>query len=329
MMDQLSPGARRSGLVDTVLFIDDEAFGFDCKTRALRDAMAGFLGFAPRRQVLLIGSGPDASAAASALADLGVERIYLLARDRDRAYAITRFLTQGSPVQARVLHSPDDLLDLRIDGVVNTLLSGPALQTDPRQPDRTVIPQEILSRRHWLVDTGITPFATPMIRHAQMLGCRTMTGPDLVPLRSQQLFQCITGHEASPLRLRAMVRASLDHPPDWPAPPEHAPIPRPGANRDTAPRPSDPPPDPSPEPPSDAADPPDTTGTTAPAPGDTPAGRDGDTDTGRSTGQSTGRSKRPPKGDRSASRSASGKDGSANDPPAPRRPPKKPPDSTS
>lgn len=218
LVDQVSPAAQRSGLVDTVLSIDEETFGFDTGTRALCDAMGAFLRMAPRRQVLLVGSGPEAASAACALADLGVKKIYMLARDRNRAYSLSRFLLQGSPVQSQVLSSPQDLLDLRIDGVVNTLHSGPAIQPDPAQPDRTLVPRRVLTPRIWLIDTAITPFPTPLIRHAQHIGCRTLIGPDLVPYRGQHLFRCITGRDASPERLRALVRASLGHGPDWPSP---------------------------------------------------------------------------------------------------------------
>ncbi|QOL79636.1 hypothetical protein [Pseudooceanicola spongiae] len=187
LLDDLSPMARQQGAVDLILFRNGQATGVNTGAWARKRAMTRFLAPLPRAQALLLGAGLRGRAAACALASAGVKSIAIFDPRRDRALALSLFLTQGSGMRSTTLPSLDSFCDRRFDGIIRAI---------PHAMPNALIRPGNLSPRHWIIDTD--PEGSGLTELAGTLGCNHLSGRDIAQLQARRLLDHLTSATQQP-----------------------------------------------------------------------------------------------------------------------------------
>lgn len=188
LLDELSPGARTIGAVNTVVVRDGRLVGYNTDTTGFARAIGDLVAGSNRGAVALIGAGGVGKAIAFALADLGVAGLTIFDADRAKAEALSAQL-HGR----RNVHVADDAVGALKDvvGVVNATPVG-------MLPDRGMaVPEELLHRGLWVADAVYTPLWTPLLTAAKARGADVMTGRDLAIFQAADAFELFTGLKPS------------------------------------------------------------------------------------------------------------------------------------
>lgn len=187
LLDDLSPGARKVGAVNTVVVREGRLIGHNTDASGFARALAQRFGRIPTGAVALFGAGGVGKAIAAALSDVPDLEIRLFDTDRAKALATTASLPGGVPI--RVCETVEVALD-GASGIVNGTPIG--MLPDRRSP----VPPDLLRPGVWVADAVYSPLWTPLLRAARALGSPTMTGRDLAIHQALDAFALFTGLEA-------------------------------------------------------------------------------------------------------------------------------------
>jgi shikimate dehydrogenase len=195
LLDDLSPGARAVGAVNTIVVRDGRLTGHNTDTTGFARALIEAFGPRPEGPVALVGAGGVGKAVAVALAQFEGIEVRLVDADPAKAEAVAAALAGHAAV--RVCGSVAAALD-GARGVVNGTPVG-------MLPDRgTPVPAELLRPGMWVADAVYSPLWTPFLVDAARIGARTMTGRELAIHQALDAFALFTGREAP---AEAMARA--------------------------------------------------------------------------------------------------------------------------
>ena len=177
------------GAVNTVVFSSGERIGHNTDSGGFTDSFAANMADCSLGCVLQLGAGGAGMAVGHALLTLGAIELLVFDIDRQRAQHLAKILQDWSGRRVEALPSPDSGID-RADGIVNTTPVG--MTKHPGLPLRA----ELLSPRHWVAEVVYFPPETELIRHAQALGCRTMTGTGMAIQQAVLSFELFAGVSA-------------------------------------------------------------------------------------------------------------------------------------
>lgn len=177
------------GAVNTVVFSSGERIGHNTDSGGFADSFAANMADCSLGCVLQLGAGGAGMAVGHALLTLGAIELLVFDIDRQRAQHLAKILQDWSGRRVEALPSPDSGID-RADGIVNTTPVG--MTKHPGLPLRA----ELLSPRHWVAEVVYFPPETELIRHAQALGCRTMTGTGMAIQQAVLSFELFAGVSA-------------------------------------------------------------------------------------------------------------------------------------
>jgi len=186
LLSELSEDARAIGAVNTVVFGEGKRKGFNTDCLGFARSFAQKLGDAARRQVVLLGAGGAGAAIAHATMSLGVERLFIVDRDHERAEALARRVAGNRP--GRVAAS-DELASAakRSDGLIHATPVGmaahPGVAFDP----------SLLRPDMWVADIVYFPLETELLRAARARGCRTLDGGGMMVWQAVGAFEHFTG----------------------------------------------------------------------------------------------------------------------------------------
>ena len=184
LLDEMSPGARAIGAVNTVVVRDGRLVGHNTDTTGFERAIVDVIAASNRGAVALIGAGGVGKAIAFALANLGVAELSIFDADRAKAEALSMQLR--GRLQARVADDVANALQ-GAAGVVNATPVG-------MLPDRGMaVPEALLHRDLWVADAVYTPLWTPLLLAAKAKGASVMTGRDLAVYQAADAFELFTG----------------------------------------------------------------------------------------------------------------------------------------
>ena len=188
LLDEMSPGARAIGAVNTVVVRDGRLVGHNTDTTGFERAIGDLVAASNRGAVALIGAGGVGKAIAFALANLGVAELSIFDADRAKAEALASQLR--GRLQARVADDVANALQ-GAAGVVNATPVG-------MLPDRGMaVPEALLHRDLWVADAVYTPLWTPLLLAAKAKGASVMTGRDLAVYQAADAFELFTGLKPS------------------------------------------------------------------------------------------------------------------------------------
>jgi shikimate dehydrogenase len=188
LLDELSPGARAIGAVNTVVVRDGRLIGYNTDTTGFERAIANLVNRSNRGPVALIGAGGVGKAIAYALAALGVTELRVFDTDCAKAAQLAAQLRGRQEI--RVAQSVEDALRQAV-GVVNATPVG-------MLPDRGMaVPDALLHRGLWVADAVYTPLWTPLLTAAKAKGAEIMTGRELAIHQAADAFKLFTGLKPS------------------------------------------------------------------------------------------------------------------------------------
>lgn len=187
LLDDLSPGARAVGAVNTIVVREGRLVGHNTDATGFERAVRPFLESSARGPVALLGAGGVGKAIAVALAECGVEEIRVFDSDPAKAAALV------SQTGARVKATPCGSAAQAIEGSIG-LINGTPVGMAPNADSPA--PAELLHGGLFVADAVYSPLWTPLLRSARAAGARIMTGRDLAIYQAADAFELFTG--ASP-----------------------------------------------------------------------------------------------------------------------------------
>ncbi len=194
LLDELAPGARRAGSVNTVAFADGRAVGHSTDGPGFLAALDRGGGSRPRR-VVLLGAG---GAARSVLAAIEDAEVSVWARDP----AAARRLSGARALAHR------ELVDAvaRADLLVNATPVGQAPDAEA-----SPLPGDVpLHAGLTVFDLVYRPRVTRLLRRAAAAECRTVEGVDMLVEQGARSFEIWTGRPAPAAVMREAAVAALD-----------------------------------------------------------------------------------------------------------------------
>lgn len=203
LLTELAEDARAIGAVNTVVFREGERKGFNTDCEGFAVSFRQKLGDAPRRRVVLLGAGGAGAAIAHAVLTLGVEQLFIVDRDHERAGALARRVAGNHP--GRVVVSTDELATAlkRADGLIHATPMGmaghPGMAFDP----------SLLRPEMWFAEIVYFPLETELLRAARLRGCRTIDGGGMMVWQAVGAFEHFTGVKPDPARMEAHFRSMV------------------------------------------------------------------------------------------------------------------------
>jgi len=188
LLDEMSPGARAIGAVNTVVVRDGRLIGHNTDTTGFERAIGDLVAGSNHGPVALIGAGGVGKAIAFALANLGVAELRIF--DADRAKVEQLAMQLRGRLKASVADDVANALQ-GAGGVINATPVG-------MLPDRGMaIPEALLHRGLWVADAVYTPLWTPLLVAAKAAGAKVMTGRELAVYQAADAFELFTGLKPS------------------------------------------------------------------------------------------------------------------------------------
>jgi shikimate dehydrogenase len=188
LLDELSPGARAIGAVNTVVVSDGRLIGYNTDTTGFGRAVSEHVRDPAQSRVAVIGAGGVGKAITFALAATGVGEIRIFDTDRAKAEQLAAQLKSHG--EARPANSVEDAMR-GATGAVNGSPVG-------MLPNRgTPVPDALLHRDMWVADAVYTPLWTPLLNAAKAKGAEVMTGRELAIYQAADAFELFTGLKPS------------------------------------------------------------------------------------------------------------------------------------
>jgi shikimate dehydrogenase len=196
-LHELSDDARAIGAVNTVVFKGGRRVGHNTDCSGFAESFRAGLAGAPRGQVVLLGAGGAGAAVAHALLGEGVGTLVLVDPDHAKARPLAEALcVRFGAGRCRV--SSDLAADLATaDGLVHATPTGMAKH--PGLP----LPATLLRPTLWVADIVYFPIETELLRAANALGCRTLSGGGMAVYQAVGAFRLFTGVEPDARAMRA------------------------------------------------------------------------------------------------------------------------------
>lgn len=201
-LDDIDDTARTLGAVNTVVFREGRAVGYNTDTTGFAHGFVEGLPDAATGSVVLVGAGGAGTAVADALLRLGTAHLTIVDLDVDRASALAHELTNRHP-NARVEASAFDKLSVLLpstDGLVHATPTGMA--EHPGVPFDT----GLLHPGMWVADIVYRPLDTALLQAARATGCRTLDGGHMAVYQAVDAFALITGVAPEAARMSAHFR---------------------------------------------------------------------------------------------------------------------------
>ncbi|AZG87057.1 MULTISPECIES: shikimate dehydrogenase [Pseudomonas syringae group] len=197
LLDELSDEARGIGAVNTVVFKDGKRIGHNTDCLGFAEGFQRGLDKAPRQQVVQMGAGGAGAAVAHALLSAGVERLSVFEVEPQRAQRLVDNLNQHFGAGRAQVGIDLPAAMAKADGLVNTTPVG--MSKLPGTP----LPIELLRPELWVAEIIYFPLETELLKHARVLGCRTLDGSTMAVFQAVKAFELFSGQSADAERMMA------------------------------------------------------------------------------------------------------------------------------
>lgn len=196
-LDDLSDNADRVGAVNTVVFRDGRAHGHNTDLWGFAEGFRNEMSGARVDRVALIGTGGAGAAVSRALLQNGVQELFLVDIDRNRALDMASRLVTDFPGRRVEAASADALSGVGLDGIVNATPVG--MDKMPGLP----VDVGLITSDMWVADIVYFPLETELLRVARQKGCRVLSGAAMAVFQAVRAFELFTGLKPDPQRMRA------------------------------------------------------------------------------------------------------------------------------
>ncbi|MGK2867950.1 MAG: shikimate dehydrogenase [Mycobacterium sp.] len=201
-LDEIDDAAAALGAVNTVVFRDGRAIGYNTDTTGFAHGFTEALPGAAMANVVLLGAGGAGTAVADALLRLGTAHLSIVDLDVDRANSLAHELAVRHP-EARVDGSSFDKLSALLpdaDGLVHATPTGMA------EHPGIACDADLLHPGLWVADIVYRPLDTALLQAARAAGCRTLDGGHMAVYQAVDAFALITGVTPDATRMSTHFR---------------------------------------------------------------------------------------------------------------------------
>ncbi|MDH5671390.1 MAG: shikimate dehydrogenase [Myxococcales bacterium] len=205
LLDEVTPGARAIGAVNTVVLQGRRAVGHNTDATGLARSLVEAGVQLQGNRVTMIGAGGAARAAAVGLSEAGAARVYVAARRPDQAAALVAQLSAACPGSELAHGGFEDLpaefegTDLLIQATSATLGEGQGATAFAQ-----TLPLEHLGEAAVVCDLVYKPRRTSVLARAEARGLRTVDGLGMLLYQGVLAFELFTG---APAPTEAMAAA--------------------------------------------------------------------------------------------------------------------------
>ena len=202
-LDVLSDEARALGAVNTVVFKNGRAHGYNTDWSGFRRGFERGFADAPRDRVVQLGAGGAGSAVAHAMLSMGAGHLTVVDLDTEKAKHLTELLAKEFGAERIAVGVPGNLSEIlaRAEGVINATPVGMAHH--PGSP----IPDAELRADLWVADVVYRPTETALLRAARAVNARTLDGGGMSAFQAVAAFEYFTGATAN---VEAMLADSAE-----------------------------------------------------------------------------------------------------------------------
>ena len=201
-LDRLEGIAAEVKTVNTVVFRDGQAIGWNTDYLGFKEALAHHIGPIEGQFVHVVGAGGAGLAVVLALLDSSAARVAisdLSAMSAEALIADVRAIRpQASLEPVNLTSAPEG-----VEGIVNCTPMGmadhPGAAVDPTQ----------YHPEAWVADIVYFPQDTLLVQKARHAGMRVMDGSGMALWQAVEAFQLITGHTPDASRMQASLHALL------------------------------------------------------------------------------------------------------------------------
>ena len=182
-LDELDPSAKSIGAVNTI--VNDQGFlrAYNTDYIAVHQLLSES-GIASSASVALYGSGGMAKAIAAALFELGFKNVTVVARNAETGLAL------ADTYQFKHVFGFDELKsDTQFDLLINVTPIGMHPNPEKHRP----FPDALIARATAIFDAVGNPPETELIRYAQSLGKKTISGFQILIIQALEQFRMYTG----------------------------------------------------------------------------------------------------------------------------------------
>ena len=209
MLDGLDPLARSIGAVNTVVNENGKLTGFNTDgPGALQALLVG--GADPKdRNVVVIGAG-GASRAISFLLALHGARLTIFNRKQelDWAHDIARSIKDSLKAEVKVAELTGAQLKTSLTEA-SILINATSVGMNP-DAGKSLVPAELINSRLSVFDVIYSPMKTKLLQDAEIAGCRTIGGVELLVWQGVLCFEKWTGQKAPVDIMRRAAVARLE-----------------------------------------------------------------------------------------------------------------------
>ena len=201
-LDRLEGVASEIKTVNTVVFRDGQAIGWNTDYLGFKEALARNIGSVEGQVVHVVGAGGAGLAVVLALLDSGAARLAisdLNASSAESLIADVRVIRPQASLERVDLHSIPD----GVAGVVNCTPMGMA-----DHPGTAVDPTRY-SPSAWVADIVYFPLDTLLVQKARNAGMRVMDGSGMALWQAVEAFQLIAGHRPNASRMQDSLQRLL------------------------------------------------------------------------------------------------------------------------
>lgn len=188
------------GAVNTVLFEQDGAKGFNTDHSGFIAAYKAIRNDTLPGRVLMIGSGGVGRAVAFGLAALGVSELRLSDRDAPKSQALAQDLVRVKPDLNVTLHPEPEAAAKGVDGLINCTPVGMVGY------EGTPLSKAAFDGASWAFDAIYTPEKTEFIANARDCGLTVISGWELFFFQGLHAWELFSGQSADPVALRSALR---------------------------------------------------------------------------------------------------------------------------
>ncbi|MEM0482476.1 MAG: shikimate dehydrogenase [Nitrososphaerota archaeon] len=200
---KLSEEAEAIGAVNTLQRLEDGWAGYNtdvdgvegCLSPLVEEGLDG---------VMILGAGGGAAAALYALWRMGVEKVTIANRSRERADRLAKRVGDKVGLKVRVIGLEEAGREARsVEVIINATPLGLTYHENPLDP-------EDLTRRHIVLDMVYSPRQTPLQRTAIAAGAHYIDGVKMLVEQGARAFKIFHGVEPAKFLMEKAVRAWLE-----------------------------------------------------------------------------------------------------------------------
>ena len=195
LLDEIDDWALKIGSVNTIVNQAGLLIGYNTDTVGFLRAISEYGNYEPSgRDVLLIGAGGAARAAAHALMEAGVKTLWIANRTYDRVKRLADELLDIGEVKPIGLDGPE----FRKSAASVSLIVNSTSLGMKHTPEAHINPLEGLNigSSTLVTDMVYNPLDTPMLIEAENRGCRILSGLPMLVLQGAASFELWTGDGA-------------------------------------------------------------------------------------------------------------------------------------